>query len=315
MNRLLRGLLMAPTWQFLLLGAVAWAIHAYYADDPPVLVIDTERIEQTTHDWEERQGVPLSDVQRRAIRDELVEEAVLVEFARAAGLDQSDVVRQRLVKLARFLDLVGVEASDTAAMEAARDLGLQRSDPVIRHYLANTAELVLENRTGSEAIDDEAVIAYYADHEEELRQAAVLALSHIFVADESENGRRRAQQILAAVGERELSENAAIALGNVFYGGHVFANRSTRQLAGMFGDAFAQSLKTLADGRWSGPVRSAYGWHIVYKQTLIPAHVPELALVSDTIRKRLERDRKRAELDRQVSALRDHYRIVVGGRG
>lgn len=306
---------MAPTLHFLLLGAVAWLLYAPLATEPPVLLIDPSRVEQTAKQWQAQQGRPVSAEQREAIVDLLVKEAVLAEYARSQGLEQAEPVRQRLAKLGYFLNLVEADAREGYAVQAARAMGLHRSDPVIRNYLATVGEFVLANGSGNEAINEEVVAAYYRDHREQFRQPAVVRLSHVFVGDQDDEGRRRASALFDRVRERNLSFETAIALGDVFYGGHHFVSVTQRQLAGVLGGEFAGAVQDLPNGQWSGPVPSPFGWHLVHKSTVTPEQTLPLSAVRERIRETLRRERQQAVVARRVSALRDGYRVVIGEQG
>jgi hypothetical protein len=43
-----------------------------------------------------------------------------------------------------------------------------------------------------------------------------------------------------------------------------FALLSRSEIARLFGDAFATQLQRLEPGRWTGPIESAYGLHLVF---------------------------------------------------
>ena len=45
---------------------------------------------------------------------------------------------------------------------------------------------------------------------------------------------------------------------------HEFTDVSRSQLGRLFGEDFATALFTLEAGSWKGPVRSGYGYHLVY---------------------------------------------------
>ena len=62
-----------------------------------------------------------------------------------------------------------------------------------------------------------------------------------------------------------LDENAGqTRQGDAFMLPHEFTDISRSQLGRLFGKDFAAALFTLEAGSWQGPIRSGYGYHLVY---------------------------------------------------
>ena len=78
-----------------------------------------------------------------------------------------------------------------------------------------------------------------------------------------------------------------------------------------FGDGFADSLRTLPKGRWSGPVQSGFGWHAVRVRDIVASGTPPLS----DIRQRVSNDwRAETQTIREAAAyqaLLDGYDIRI----
>ena len=78
-----------------------------------------------------------------------------------------------------------------------------------------------------------------------------------------------------------------------------------------FGDGFADSLRTLPQGRWSGPIQSGFGWHAVRVRDIIASGTPPLS----DIRQRVSNDwRAETQATREAAAyqaLLDGYDIRI----
>jgi hypothetical protein len=82
-------------------------------------------------------------------------------------------------------------------------------------------------------------------------------------------------------------------------------------LVRLFGSGFDEELAALPTGRWSGPVGSGYGLHLVRIQRRTAGRDPAL----DEVRRAVEREWRSAR-DRQAGedfyrALRERYAIVI----
>jgi hypothetical protein len=78
-----------------------------------------------------------------------------------------------------------------------------------------------------------------------------------------------------------------------------------------FGDDFADSLRNAPQGKWSGPVRSGFGWHAVRVRNVVAAGTPALSVV----RQRVSNDwRAETQSKREAAAyqaLLDGYDIRI----
>ena len=104
---------------------------------------------------------------------------------------------------------------------------------------------------------------------------------------------------------------AAQRLGDPFLGGHQLPLLGKAQLAGQFGDAFADSIGACPLQRWCGPLVSSYGLHLVWIAESVPSRVAEISdaevqkrLVADVLRERGER-----MLERALVGLRKKYGV------
>ena len=118
----------------------------------------------------------------------------------------------------------------------------------------------------------------------------------------------------AALRER-LTANAthlgeAPSLGDPFPLGHRLERRSQHDLERTFGGRFGERVFGLDLERWSEPIVSAYGLHLVYVATREPGQVPPIESVSNRLRLQIEDRRRDANLDALLSDLRTRYEVV-----
>ena len=102
------------------------------------------------------------------------------------------------------------------------------------------------------------------------------------------------------LGTRELLGFArAVALGDPFLLSHHLPLWPEDVLARQMGASFAAGVMAAPLGRWSEPVVSAYGLHVVF----VHERTPEQAASLDAVRKRVDADLMR---DREQRAMRAH---------
>jgi hypothetical protein len=219
-------------------------------------------------------------------------------------------VRRRLVRNMRFVH-GDSDRSDEALFEEALELGMDRSDPVVRRRLAQRIGLGIEGVARRAVPGDEELEAYLARHADRFALPATIELSHVFL---SRDRRRDAVQADArALLERLVSESigpeAATPLGDPILLEAHQPPRSEAELARSFGAAFAREVAAAAPGSWFGPVRSSYGVHLVWVHERRPARIPDLAAVRSAVLESLLADRAAAAVREAVRALRSGERV------
>ena len=103
----------------------------------------------------------------------------------------------------------------------------------------------------------------------------------------------------------------APAAGDPFLFPRDLPSRSDRELAKTFGPDFAAPLRELPVGRWSGPVPSAYGLHLVWVHERSPAVPSDLDAVRGELREALFHERGARALREYQQVLRERHPVTV----
>ena len=300
--------LAAPWLHFLIGGAILFAL---VPRERPAIVIGADELAAARAETAAGLGRPPDAAEQEALLARAIDEAVLLREAWASGLPRHDpVVLERLARIGAFVE--PGESEPGKAVERARRLGLERSDPVIRRYLVERMRLAIEGEVGAgeAAPDDEALVAWLAARADHYALPERLRLVHVHVS--SRHG-AAAPRRAAALGRRlaGLAPAQAAALGDPFAGGaRLVATRE--ELARQLGPGFAAALDATQPGRWQGPLYSAYGLHWVWIEEILPARRPGLAELRDRLARDLLQTRREAHLRRRLDALRARYEVRIG---
>lgn len=87
--------------------------------------------------------------------------------------------------------------------------------------------------------------------------------------------------------------------------------RRREEVAADFGNEFATALFGAPLGSWSGPFRSAHGFHLVRVLEHAPAHLPELAEVRDAVVRDMINERRQVLSERAYGRIRDRYKVTL----
>lgn len=302
---------------FLLRDSIGLESAGTRSSGAPRITFDAPRIDELRDAFRIREHRAPPPPELARLVTEAVDEELLYREALARNLQTGDEgVEIRLAEKMLFLDGAG-SASDPAdpatLAERARLLGLDQDDLVVRRILIQTLRLAATALTPAELPTEAELARDYAERREALREPERRSLAHVFLSRD-----HRAAQTLEdarAIGRKiastGLAANAAIALGDAFPSGHAFAGLTADELERSFGGELAARAFALPPSIWSEPIESAYGFHLVRVEAIVPGAIP----LFDAVRERLRSEREERLRDRKLAALlatlRTRYEVAV----
>jgi hypothetical protein len=200
---------------------------------------------------------------------------------------------------------------DEVFYREGRAAGLDRDDVIIRRRVRQKMEFLAEDMSAPEP-SDEQLAAYLASNPERFRAEDQITFHQVFLS-----ATRRASTIdsdskqVADVLARTDAGVKATALGDPFLLGEGFQAVSQDDVARMFGESFAKRISVLEQGRWQGPISTAFGQHFVFISQRIPGSQPTLDAVRQTVRREWANARRVEAEQKLYGSLRARYEIVV----
>jgi len=318
------GLFRQPAVHFVALGALLFAARnfAFGASTPTApaaglepAVVSAERIEELRQDWRARTGALPGPRELDALIEAEIDDVVLLSEARRRGLHRSDpVVQRRLLRNMEFLD--GDDAEGKSPDELLREayaLRMDETDLVVRRRLVQKLTLEVFAAARQPEPTEAELQQYLEAHSERFTQPERFRISHVFLSRDLRGPalERDADALLAALQRDGVGVEAAAARGDPFLFPRDLPLRSERELARTFGPDFAQRVPELPAGRWSGPVASAYGLHLVWLHERKPAFRSPLASVRNAVRESLLNERGERALRVALKELRSRVPVLV----
>jgi peptidyl-prolyl cis-trans isomerase C len=194
----------------------------------------------------------------------------------------------------------------------AMSLGLDRDDVVIRRHLRQKYEFVTQDLAYNTDPDEATLRAYYDAQPDRYALSAQVSFSHILFSTDRRGAATEADaaQALADL-QSATGPEAADLLGDATSLSSGFEKISAVEVEAMFGPDFAASLLRQEAGRWSGPIASGYGLHLVW----VSEKVAGGPIAFDAVRQRVKDDwvyeQRVAANDAIYLKLLDRYDVVV----
>ncbi len=314
------NLFRSPLLHFLLIGALlfvaqGWTSSRETVDDPDAfrVAIEADRLDElkTTFTRQMRRRPEPAEVDRMIEAE--VEEEILYREAIARGLLERDGgVQTRLIQKMLFLEGSSQIEEAPALLARAIELRLHEDDIVVRRILVQKMKLLGSTLEASQIPSAADVAAAYQEEREELRAPDRLSLVHVFLSSDRRGNEMYADAatLRETLTANETSLDDAPGLADPFPLGHHLQRRSQHDLERTFGARFGEQAFELDLERWSEPIASAYGLHLIYVGTREPGQVPPLDSVSNRLRLQIEDRRRNENLDALLSDLRARYEVV-----
>ncbi len=187
----------------------------------------------------------------------------------------------------------------------ARKLGLDDNDTIIRRRLAQKLTFLNEDLANAEPPTEAALTEFFQANLDDYLIPERFSFEHrYFSSDRRENAEADARASLAD------AEGA----GDPFILQKNYAERSAREIGDLFGRDFAEALAALDRAqpkRWQGPIRSAYGWHLVRLTGAENSREPLMSEVMDAVQRDFLQERRRTANDDFYRSLKSRYEIVL----
>ena len=274
---MLRRLLKEPLVHFLALALVVFAVYGVIntseAEKPDRIVITGPKIEQIAGLFAKAWQRPPTVAELKDLIDDYVKEEILVREALALGLDKDDtVIRRRLRLKMEFLSDAESEA-------------LSPTDAELEAYLrANPGKFEID---------------------------PMIAFRQIYLNPQRRGG--KLDQDAASIIEVLLSgaRTDPSALGDSTLLPSELPVTSKTSISQIFGREFADALRNATPGQWTGPVKSAFGFHIVRVTEYKTGRFPALNEVRDAVAREWANDKRKVRQDARFNELLKRYQVTI----
>jgi parvulin-like peptidyl-prolyl isomerase len=194
----------------------------------------------------------------------------------------------------------------------AMALGLDRDDVVIRRHLRQKYEFVTQDLAYDTDPDEATLRAFYEAQPDRYAQSAQVTFSHILFSTDRRGAAAEADAATALADlQSATGPEASDLLGDATSLPSGFEKISADEVEAMFGPDFAAALLRQEAGRWSGPIPSGYGLHLVW----VSERISGGPLAFETVRQRVRDDwvheQRVAANEAIFLKLLERYEVVV----
>lgn len=238
-----------PLLHFILIGAMLFGLYYVVnpkSNDKDTIAITDEGVNRTVLVFEKEWNRAPSATELKSLIDKQIQQEVYYRKAMSMNLDENDeLVRRRLEQKLRFL------TNDLATVQEPSDEDLKA------YYKKNISKYLLPKQ---------------------------YTFSHIyFSSDSRKNAQQDAIAVLPTLPNSDHNLDKLIAKGDAFpFSSHI-ENLSEKEIDQSMGDGFSASLNKVPLKKWSGPIQSGFGTHLIYINAISGQKEPDFAQIKQDL--------------------------------
>jgi peptidyl-prolyl cis-trans isomerase C len=195
------------------------------------------------------------------------------------------------------------------------EAGLIKDDEVVRRRIAQKQEFLFQDLAVIEDPTNDQLKKYYEEKKSKYAVPEKLSFSHIYFSPDIAGEDAAVQKAKGALQSLQGTKvNRAPELGDRFAYLYDYSNQSKEDIYHLFGGSvFTDSIFYIPAKQWYGPVRSGYGWHLVYVNGISDVTYQPLEEIVEKVKADYiqdTRDQKNAEsyqkLERKYIIIKDY---------
>ena len=234
--------------------------------------------------------------------------------ARQIAVQQSDVQlleqvfedsRNRKPSESELDALVKNFVLDEIFFRQAVALGLDKSDLAVKRRLRQIMELMLDDFATVYPTELQ-LQEYLTENPDKVRGDPTISFVHKFYAfEEEKEALSSLEKLKKGANPRKISESSLLMIPLQF------ENETKYAIKRVLGGEFTEPLFQQKAREWTGPIKSTYGWHLVYIDKLNLGTTPDLIKIWDEVEREWMVEHKAVMKEKQQELLLEMYDVQI----
>lgn len=193
----------------------------------------------------------------------------------------------------------------------ALSLGLDQDDRIVRRRLAQKLRFLVEDTLSNTPPSEEVLATWYATHADDYATPERLSFRQVYFSSTAA-GNPEATARTALVSWSETPQTAPQGDPSILPDHYSLVSQP--RIRNDFGSGFWSKLGDAPQGEWSGPIESAFGFHLVYVESREPETLPAFSDIHEQLTRDYLLAEKTRVLDERLCEIRSRYDVLVHGK-
>lgn len=208
----------------------------------------------------------------------------------------------RSVTEAELKSLITKRHQDEILFEEAISMGLHRDDAFIYQRLISKTKHLISNINLNQKPDEKQLQTYYKSHIDNYRKNGQFSFSHLFISMEHNNPIQKADEMLILLQETRVDGEDIDKYGDLFESSHI-KNATQHEIVKTFGESFYKQLSQLQKFRWSEPMISSLGVHLVFIDAHTHGEIQPYETIKDIVVRDFIEDAKKTQYENKLKSI------------
>ncbi len=205
---------------------------------------------------------------------------------------------------AELKSLIIKKQQDEMLFEEAIAMGLHKEDQMIYERLISKTKYLISNI--NQKPDEKQLQIYYENHIDNYRKNGRFSFSHLFISINHENPIQKADEMHILLKETMIDEKDIDKYGDTFDSNHI-NNVTQSEIIQTFGEGFYKQLSGLKKYRWSEPIISTLGVHLVFISEHTDGEIESYDEIKDIVESDFIEDAKKERYEKRLKSILERY--------
>lgn len=194
--------------------------------------------------------------------------------------------------------------------QEALKMNFDHNDEIIKRRLAQKMQFLSNDIASMIEPTNEELKKYYQEHEAKYIAPPTYTIYQItFSPDDRKDHLKDATETLKK--HPDASFNEMKELGDALPFNYYYENINAGELGLQLGSNFAEELNNVGINQWTGPIKSGFGYHLVYIVEKTPPTLPDFELIKSDIIRDYEYDYQNEINETIYQDFKKQYEIIV----
>lgn len=215
-----------------------------------------------------------------------------------------ELKRNRQPTLEEMEGLIDLYIQQEVLYREALLMNLDHNDEIVKRRLAQKMEFISDGLAESLQPTKEMLVAYYDNNKENYNKEPSYTLKQVYFSEDKRNN-------ALVDASNALISKSPETLGDQLSLPKEYIDASSYQIARDYGSVFAKSLDSLELGKWTGPIHSGFGVHIVFIEEKKEAGFYTFEEVDEKINVDYNFDASNDFKAELITTLLKNYKVII----
>jgi peptidyl-prolyl cis-trans isomerase C len=220
---------------------------------------------------------------------------------------------RRLPTVDEFNALVENRVREEILYREALALGLDKNDTIVKRRMAQKMKFLAEDVAAAREPAPDELRSWFARHGDMFAFPTRVSFRHLYFSTDrrGRQAQEDAAKALAKLTGEPQNSKLSVSLADPFMFQDYYGDRAQEAIAREFGPEFAHAVVKLEPGSWQGPVKSGYGWHLVFVDAVIPRRIPAFEEVESNVKTAWLGEQKAEAWRKAYERMRAKYKVLL----